>query len=113
MRNPFAVPTVPVALSSIALIVSVSGTAAAATAVIVTKIQQVAPHVIAGANAPKGDNETVVSRSMGSTDLHAGSVASSALASGSVTRAKLAANSVTGAKVAGGSLTASDLATAR
>jgi hypothetical protein len=89
MRKNFAGHTAPLALSLTALVVAASGTAAAATSVIVTKNQQVASHVIAGAKAPKGDHKNIVSGSIGSTDLHAGSVSSSALAPGSVTAAKL------------------------
>jgi hypothetical protein len=74
MRKHFAGSTAPLVLSLIAVIIAASGTAVAATTVIVTKNQQVASHVIAGADAPKGDNKNIISGSIGSTDLHAGSV---------------------------------------
>jgi hypothetical protein len=89
MRKHFARPSASLTLSFIALIVATSGTAVAATTVIVTKNEQVASHVIAGARAPLGDNRNIISGSIGSTDLHSGSVSSSALATGSVTAAKL------------------------
>jgi hypothetical protein len=79
MRKHFAGYTAPTVLSLIAVIIAASGTAVAATAVIVTKNHQVASHVIAGANAPKGDNKNIISGSIGSTDLHAGSVTAAKL----------------------------------
>lgn len=79
MRKHFAGYTAPVVLSLIAVIIAASGTAVAATTVIVKKNQQVASHVIAGADAPNGDNKNIISGSIGSTDLHAGSVTASKL----------------------------------
>jgi hypothetical protein len=99
MRKNFAVPTVPMVLSLIALIVSVSGTAVAATTVIVTKNKQVASHVIAGSNAPKGDNKNIIPGSLGSADLHANSVTGAKVATGSLSGSDLANGSVTAAKL--------------
>jgi hypothetical protein len=79
MRKHFAGYTAPVVLSLIAVIIAASGTAVAATTAIVTKNRQVASHVIAGANAPTGDNKNIISGSIGSTDLHAGSVTAAKL----------------------------------
>lgn len=90
-------PSVATVIATIALIVSLSGTAMAT--VIVTKNNQVAAHTIAGANAPPGGNKNLISGSVGTSDLH----------SGAVTIGKLASNSVNSSKVANGSLTGSDL----
>lgn len=85
MRNHFSLATV---LATLALFVSLSGTAAAA--VIISSNHQVAAHTIAGANAPRGDNRNLIAGTVGTTDLHG--------------------NAVTGAQVKNGSLTGADLA---
>lgn len=85
MKKHLSLPTLLIA--SLALFLSLSGTAAAA--IIISSNQQVASHVIAGANAPSGDNKNLISGSVGHSDLHA--------------------NAVTGANVANGSLTGSDV----
>lgn len=85
MRNHLSLATV---LATLALFVSLSGTAAAA--VIISSNHQVAAHTIAGANAPRGDNQNLIAGSVGTKDLHD--------------------NAVTGAKVKDGSLTGTDLA---
>jgi hypothetical protein len=69
------------------LFISMTGTALAA--VIITSNDQVAAHTIAGANAPVGDNENLISGSVGTSDLHG--------------------NAVTGAKVANDGLTGADI----
>lgn len=79
--------------------ISVSGTAVAA--VIISKNGQVAAHTIAGAQAPNGDKQNIITGSLGTSDLH----------TGAVTGSKLGADAVTGSKVKNGSLTGADLAT--
>lgn len=74
-------PSAAFIVATLALFVSLSGTAMAA--VIITSNGQVAAHTIAGARAPSGDNKNLIAGSVGTTDLHAGSV----------TPAKLAADS--------------------
>jgi hypothetical protein len=66
----------------VALFFSLSGTALAA--VIVTPNSQVAAHVIAGANAPTGDNKNLVPGSVGTSDPRAAAVTSGKLAPNSV-----------------------------
>ena len=96
MRKHFTLPTV---LSGLALLVALSGTAVAATSVLIAHNSQVAAHTIAGAAAPRQDNKNIIAGSIGSTDLHAGAVKASNLASGAVTSAKIAAAAVTKAKL--------------
>jgi hypothetical protein len=95
-------------ISIAALVISLSGSAAAAT-VIITRNNQVAAHTIAGANAPSGDNQNLIGGSVGTADLHTGAVTGAKLAPNAVTGAKVAPDAVTGAKVADGSLTGSDI----
>ncbi|MFL5796846.1 MAG: hypothetical protein ACJ77A_02790 [Actinomycetota bacterium] len=85
MRTRTSLTTV---LAVLALVISMTGTAVAA-AVIITSNDQVAAHTIAGANAPVGDNENLISGSVGTSDLHG--------------------NAVTGAKVASDTLTGADI----
>lgn len=95
MKKYLSLPTV---LAALALFVSLSGTAAAS--IIISSNHQVASHVIAGANAPSGDNKNLVLGSVGGADLHANAVSG----------AKVADGSLSGADVKNGSLTGSDLA---
>src|SRR6266542_2494669 len=80
-------PSLATVVAFLALFISMTGTALAA--VIITSNDQVAAHTIAGANAPAGDNETLISGSVGTSDLHG--------------------NAVTGAKVANDGLTGADI----
>jgi hypothetical protein len=102
----FGVTTVAVL---VVLLVAMSGTAVATTALLVTKNKQVAAHVIAGANAPRGDNQNIIAGSVGSSDLHSGAVSSSKLAAGAVTGRAVANGSLTGADLAAGSVDSSKL----
>lgn len=88
MRLGPSVPAVPTAIAAVALVVALTGTAAAA-ALIITKNSQVAAHVIAGSKAPRRDKDNIVAGSLGATDLHSGAVTRSKLANGSVTSSKL------------------------
>jgi hypothetical protein len=92
-------PSLATVLATLALFFSLSGTAMAS--LLITKNNQVAPHVIAGANGPSGSNKNLISGSVGSSDLHAGAV----------TKSKLGSDSVGSSKIADGSITGSDLNT--
>jgi hypothetical protein len=96
MRRQFGLSTV---LSLVALLIAMSGTAVATTALLVKKNSQVAKHVIAGADAPRGDNQNIIPGSVGSGDLHPGSVTSSKIGKGAVTGRALADGSVTSSKI--------------
>ena len=96
MRKQFGLPMV---MSLVALLIAMSGTAVATTALLVKKNSQVAKHVIAGANAPKHDNQNIIPGSVGSGDLHTGSVTSSKIGKGAVTGTGLADGSVTSSKL--------------
>lgn len=89
MRKHLSPATV---LATVALFVSLSGTAAAS--VIISSNHQVRAHVIAGANAPKGDNHNLIQGSVGSTDLHGNAVTAAKVKNGSLTGADLANGSV-------------------
>jgi hypothetical protein len=65
-------PSPALVVATLALLTSVTGNAAAA--VVITANNQVAAHVIAGANAPSGDTANLIPASVGTTDLHAGAV---------------------------------------
>lgn len=84
MRNR---PTLAIVLSILALIISMTGTAMAA--VIITSNHQVAAHTIAGANAPSGDNENLISGSVGTSDLHGSAVTGEKVASDTITNADI------------------------
>ena len=74
-------------IAVIALLVSLSGTALAA--VIISSNSQVAPHTIAGAKAPAGDNQNLIPGSVGGADLHGGAISSSKLAPQAVVAASV------------------------
>src|SRR4051794_37540475 len=57
MRAHFTLPTV---LSGLALVVALSGTALAATSVLIKDNSQVAAHTIAGASGPAHDNKNII-----------------------------------------------------
>jgi hypothetical protein len=80
-------PSPALVISVIALVVSLGGTAGAA--VIITSNNQVAPHTIAGAFPPAGDNANLIAGSVGGPDLRKGSVDSSSLGSSAVTTGKI------------------------
>jgi len=65
-------PSLATVVAFLALFISMTGTALAA--VIITSNDQVAAHTIAGANAPAGDNENLISGSVGTSDLHGNAV---------------------------------------
>lgn len=104
-------PSVATVLAALALFVSLSGTALAAS-VIITKNSQVAPHVIAGADAPTGDKQNLVLGSVGTADLHGGAVTKGKIAADAVVSAKVADGALTGDDIADGTLTGSDIADA-
>jgi hypothetical protein len=116
MRKHFTSPAV---LSVLALVVAMSGTAVAATKVLIKHNAQVAAHTIAGANAPKGDKKNIIPGSIGSLDLHARAVTNAKLgssavkagnlASGAVTNSKIGSDAVTNAKIGSGAVTSSKL----
>jgi hypothetical protein len=68
-------------VASLALVVSLGGTAVAS--VLITSNSQVAAHTIAGANAPTGKNKNLIGGSVGTIDLHNGAVSPAKLAAGS------------------------------
>lgn len=80
-------PSLATVLAALALFVSLSGTAMAA--VIITSNSQVAAHTIAGARAPSGDNQNLISRSVGTSDLHTSAVTGTKIANGAVGTSKL------------------------
>jgi hypothetical protein len=80
-----------------ALFVSLSGTAWAAF--VISSNSQVAPHTIAGNNAPAGGNKNLIAGSVGTADLHPGAVTATVLGTNAVTGAKVAADTLTGADV--------------
>lgn len=90
-------PSAALVVAVLALVVSLAGTAEASF--LITKNNQVGPHTIAGANAPKGDNHNLIAGSVGAADLH----------TGAVTGQKVASNAINGSKVADGAITSSDL----
>ncbi|HET8602942.1 MAG TPA: hypothetical protein VFM09_03380 [Marmoricola sp.] len=90
MKKHLSLPAVLIA--SLALFLSLSGTAVAA--ILVSSNGQVAPHVIAGAAAPSGDNRNLISGSVGSSDLHASAVTGTAVKNGSLTGSDLAKGSI-------------------
>jgi hypothetical protein len=116
MRKYFPLPTV---LSVLALVVAMSGTAAAVSKVLIKHNSQVAAHTIAGANAPKGDKKNIIPGSIGSGDLHSRAVTNAKLgssavkapnlASGAVTNSKIGSGAVTNAKIGSGAVTSSKL----
>jgi hypothetical protein len=71
-------PSLSLVVAVIALVASVGGNAAAA--IIISSNSQVAAHTIAGANAPSGDHQNLIANSVGTTDLHDGSVTAAKLA---------------------------------
>jgi len=83
---PIGRPSPALAVALFALVLSVAGNAAAATSVIITTSKQVAPHTIAGANAPSGANKNLIPGSVGSSDLHGGAVTYKQLAADSQAR---------------------------
>lgn len=85
-------PLSAVLIASLALFLSLSGTAAAA--IIISSNHQVASHVIAGANAPKGDNRNLISGSVGNSDLHANAVTGTTVKNGSLTGSDIANGSI-------------------
>jgi hypothetical protein len=91
--------TLPTLLSVLALFVALSGTAVAATAVLITRNSQVAAHTIAGANAPRGDKRNLISGTVGSTDLHSGAVTNTKIGTGAVSNTKIGTGSVTPGKL--------------
>lgn len=94
MRRHFTLAT---ALAALALSVSLSGTAAAA--IVISSNHQVATHTIAGANAPRGDNQNLISGSVGTTDLHGNAVTGTKVKDGSLSGADLANGSVATSKL--------------
>jgi hypothetical protein len=106
MRKHFTLPTV---LSVLALVVALSGTAVAATSVLIKQNSQVAAHTIAGAAAPKHDNKNIIAGSIGSTDLHVGAVTNTKLGSSAVKATNLASGAVTSAKIAAAAVTRAKL----
>jgi hypothetical protein len=80
-------PLLATAVAVLALVIAMTGTAIAT--VIVTSNDQIAPHTVAGVNAPAGDNQNLIPGSVGRSDLHG--------------------NAVTGAKVANDSITGADI----
>lgn len=90
-------PSAALVVATAALFVSLSGTAWAAF--VITSNSQVAPHTIAGANAPAGANKNLIAGSVGTPDLHPGAVAATVLGTNAVTGAKVAADTLTGADV--------------
>jgi len=95
-------------LAALALFVSLSGTALAAT-VIITSNSQVAPHVIAGAAAPAGTKKNLIAGSVGAADLHSGAVTRGKLAPDVVDTTKVEDNTVTGADIHDFSVGGSDI----
>ena len=106
MRKHFTLPTV---LSGLALVVALSGTAVAATSVLIKHNSQVAAHTIAGAAAPTHDNKNIIAASIGSTDLHTGAVTNTKLGSNAVKAPNLASGAVTSTKIAAGAVTKAKL----
>lgn len=98
---------VAVVVAVFALVVALSGTAM--SAIIITKNGQVAAHTIAGASAPKGDNQNLIPGSVGTADLHTGAVTGKKLASNSVGSSKVLDGSLTGGDLASSTITASNL----
>ena len=101
-------PSVATVLAALALFVSLSGTAVAAS-VIITRNSQVAPHVIAGAGAPSGVKQNLVPGSVGTGDLHAGAVIKGKIAADAIESSKVADGSLSGDDIANGSVMAFDL----
>ncbi|HXJ65938.1 MAG TPA: hypothetical protein VNN79_19440 [Actinomycetota bacterium] len=101
-------PSVATVLAALALFVSLSGTAVAAS-VIITKNSQVAPHVIAGAAAATGVKQNLVLGSVGTGDLHARAVTTGKVAPDAIDSTKVADGSLTGDDISGGSIPAGDL----
>jgi hypothetical protein len=95
-------------IAALALFVSLSGTAIAAS-VIITKNSQVAPHVIAGAAARAGVKQNLVLGSVGTGDLHPGAVTTGKIAADAVDSTKVADDSLSGSDISDGSILASDL----
>jgi hypothetical protein len=95
-------------LAALALFVSLSGTAVAAT-VIITSNSQVAPHVIAGAAAPAGTKKNLIAGSVGAADLHAGAVTRGKLGPDVVDTTKVEDNTLTGADIHDFSVGGSDI----
>jgi len=106
MRKHVALPTV---LSVLALIVAMSGTAAAVTRVLIKHNSQVAAHTIAGANAPSGDKKNIIPGSLGSSDLHSGAVTNSKIGSNAVRAGNIGSSAVTNSKLANHAVTAAKL----
>jgi hypothetical protein len=78
---------VAIVVAVFALVVALSGTAM--SAIIITKNGQVAAHTIAGASAPKGDNQNLIPGSVGTADLHTGAVTGKKLAAKTVKASNL------------------------
>jgi len=90
-------PSAALVVAVAALFVSLSGTAWAAF--VISSNSQVAPHTIAGNNAPAGGNKNLIAGSVGTADLHPGAVTATVLGTNAVTGAKVAADTLTGADV--------------
>jgi hypothetical protein len=95
-------------LAALALFVSLSGTAVAAT-VIITNNAQVAPHVIAGAAAPAGTKKNLIAGSVGTADLHAGAVMQGKIAPDAIDSTKVEDATLTGADIADFTVGGSDI----
>jgi hypothetical protein len=107
MRKHLTLPTV---LSVLALFVAMSGTAVAASSVLIKRNSQVAAKTISGARGPKADKKNIIAGSIGSTDLHAGAVTGAKIAAGAVGSSNLADGSVTASKLAAGSVGSTGIA---
>lgn len=90
-------PSASMAVALVALFFSLSGTALAAA--LITSNNQVAAHVISGANGPSGDTKNLIPGSVGTADLHAAAVTVDRLAPNSVDSSKVVANSLRGADI--------------
>jgi hypothetical protein len=90
-------PSASMAVALVALFFSLTGTALAAA--LITSNNQVAAHVISGANGPAGDTKNLIPGSVGTADLHAAAVTADKLAPNSVDSSKVVANSLRGADI--------------
>ena len=90
-------PSATMVVALVALFFSLSGTALAAA--IITSNNQVAAHVISGANGPSGDTKNLIPGSVGTADLHSAAVTADRLAANSVDSSKVVANSLRGADI--------------
>ncbi len=106
-------PPLATTLVLVAVFISLTGTAMAA--VIVSSNHQVAAHTIAGTNAPVGDNENLISGSVGTSDLHGNALTGSKVADDGLTGADIDESTLRVSSViarpAGGTLAAGGLTT--